>query len=63
LARRVHKNAKDIVQHGIQSYFHRIVPKLMLNSQTQINDSLSETAEYILAQAEFVCKLAQMRVK
>ena len=53
----VDKKAKDIVQHAVSSFFHRIVPKLMLNAQTQIQDSLAHTAEYILAQVLSIISL------
>lgn len=43
LARNVDKKARDIVQYAVSSFFHRIVPKLMLQAQTQICDSLEQT--------------------
>merc|ERR1719203_840366 len=55
----VDKTSRDKVQHAVSSFFHRIVPKLMLNAQSKIQDSLYQTAEYILAQVEFVHNMAR----
>ena len=44
---------------AVGSFFHRIVPKLMLNPQTVIVDSLEQTSRYITAAVDFVCTIAR----
>eukprot|EP00486_Rosalina_sp_Unknown_P005103 CAMPEP_0201570448 /NCGR_PEP_ID=MMETSP0190_2-20130828/12727_1 /ASSEMBLY_ACC=CAM_ASM_000263 /TAXON_ID=37353 /ORGANISM="Rosalina sp." /LENGTH=564 /DNA_ID=CAMNT_0047994011 /DNA_START=35 /DNA_END=1726 /DNA_ORIENTATION=+ len=44
---------------AVGSFFHRIVPKLMLNPQSEIVDSLEATAKYIAASVDFVCTIAK----
>ena len=59
LAKLIDPKAKDIVQHAVTSFFHRIVPKLMLSAPTQINDNLAVTVSYISTQVDFVNNLAR----
>jgi len=57
--KKINSKAKDAAQHAVTSFFHRIVPKLMLNPATKIVDSLEDTARYIAAEVEFVYNLAK----
>ena len=34
---------RDIIQHAVTSFFHRITPQLLLNSSSKICDSLQQT--------------------
>eukprot|EP01084_Bolivina_argentea_P248535 415754_1 len=43
---------------AVESFFHRINPKLMFNPQIRIKDSLKEASQYITAACEFVAQLA-----
>merc|ERR1712154_77209 len=44
---------------AVGSFFHRIVPKLMLNTQTEIIDDIEQTAKYITASVDFVSTIAK----
>merc|ERR1719204_227563 len=51
-------SSKETIQMAVTSFYHRIVPKLMLNSSQRIQDSLQQTVAFMLSQVEFVHNLA-----
>ena len=46
------------ISHAISSFYHRVVPKLMLSATTEIQDSLEDVSKYIASQVDFVHNMA-----
>eukprot|EP01084_Bolivina_argentea_P122103 216402_1 len=51
----------EVAIAAVNSFFHRICPKIMFNQQAVIRDSLEQTAEYITWTVEFVHALSQKK--